>query len=185
MFPLFFLAVDSPAHRLLAEGFPHMIASKHEDLLPEATELDPHLQPMGPLGVDIDHPIDHPHPEEDRHPEDMAADRVLGTVTWIHIDRARTLGQGLDQGLILRDREVGLRHGVIRATDEETVHRHQEEGGGGEVQAIQVFLATVTGVEVGVEPVIGGERGFVGKCGFNRTSLYLKHGPIEDITGIK
>ena len=185
MFPLFFLAGDSPAHRLLAEGFPHMIASKHEDLLPEATELDRHLQPMGRLGVDIDRPIDHPHPEEDRRPEDMAADRVLGIVTWIRIDHARTLGQGLDHGLTLRDREVGLRHGVIRATDEEIVHRRLEEGGEGEVQAIQVFPATVTGVEVVVGPVIGGERGFVGKCGFNRISLYLKYGPIDDIAGAK
>ena len=161
--PLSFLAVDFPAHLLLAEGFPHMIASKHEDLLLEATELDRHLQPMCPLGVDIDHPIDRPHPEEDRRLEDMAADRVPGTVTWIHIDRARTLDQGPDPGLTLRGREVGLRHGVIRGTDEEIVRRHPEEGGEGEVQAIQVFLATVTGVGAGVEPVIEGERGLLGK----------------------
>ena len=162
-----------------------MIALKHEDLLLEATELDQRLQPMGPLGVDIDHPIDRPHPEEDRRPEDMAADRVLGTVTWIHIDRAHILGQGLDHGLILRDREVGLRHGVIRVTDEEIVHRRPEEGGEGGVQAIQVFLATVTGVGVGVEPVIEGERGLVVKCDFNRISPYLKYGPIENIDGSK
>ena len=135
-----------------------MIASKHEDLLPEATELDRRLQPMDHLVVDIDHPIDRLHPEEDRRPEDMVADRALGTVTWIHIDRAHILDQGLGHGLTLRDREVGLRHAVIRGTDEEIVHRPQEEGGEGEVQAIQAFLATVTGVGVGAEPVIGGER---------------------------
>ena len=161
--PLSFLAVDFPAHLLLAEGFPHMIASKHGGLLLEATELDRHLQPMCPLGVDIDHPIDRPHPEEDRRLEDMAADRALGTVTWIHIDRARTLDQGLDPGLTLRGREVGLRHGVIKGTDEGIVRCHPEEGGEGEVQAIQVFLATVTGVGAGVEPVIEGERGLLDK----------------------
>lgn len=174
MFPLSFLAVDSPTRLLLAEGFPHMIASKHEDLLPEATELGRRLQPTGLLGADIDHPTDRPHPEEDRRPDDMAADRVLGTVTWIHIDRAHILDQGLDHGLTLRDREVGLRHGVIRVTDEEIVHRRPEEGGEGEVQAIQVFLATVTGVGVGVEPVIEGERRLVGSCDFSRISPYLK-----------
>lgn len=162
-----------------------MIASKHEDLLLEAIELDRHLQPMGPLGVDIDHLTDRPHPEEDRRPEDMAADRVLGTVTWTHIDHARTLDQGLDHGLTLRGREVGLRHGVIRGIEEEIVHRRPEEGGEGEVQAIQVFLATVTGVGVGVEPVIGGENGLLGKCGFNPISRNLEYGPIENIAGSK
>ncbi len=134
-----------------------MIASKHEDLLPEATELDRRLQPMDPQVVDIDHPIDRLHPEEDRRPEDMAADRALGTVTWIHIDRARILDQGLDHGLTLRDREVGLRHDVIRDTDEEIVYRPPGEGGEGEVPAIQAFLATVTGVGVGAGPVIEDE----------------------------
>ena len=134
-----------------------MIASKHEDL-PEATELDRRLQPMDPLVVDIDHPIDRLHPEEDRRPEDMAADSALGTVTWIHIDRARILDQGLDHGLTLRDRGVGLRHDVIKGTAEEIVHRPLEEGGEGGVQAIQAFLVTVTGVGVGAEPVIEGDR---------------------------
>ena len=162
-----------------------MIALKHEDLLLEATELDRRRQPMGLLGVDIDHPIDRFHLEEDRRPEDMAADRVPGTVTWIHTDRAHILDQGLDHGLTLRDREVGLRHGVTRVTDEEIVHRRPEEGGEGEVQAIQVFLATVTGVGVGVEPVIEGERGLLGRCGFNRISRYLKYEPIDNIAGSK
>ena len=122
--------------------------------------MDRRLQPMDLLVVDIDHPIDRLlHPEEDRRPEDMVADRDPGTVTWIHIDRVRTLDQGLDHGLTLRDREVGLRHDEIRGTDEEIVHRPPEEGGEGEVQAIQAFLAIVTGVGVGVEPVIEGERG--------------------------
>ena len=114
----------------------------------------------------------------------MEADRVLGTVTWIRIDRARTLDQGHDHGLTLRGREVGLRHGVIRGTDEEIVYRRPEEGGEGEVQAIQVFLAIVIGVGVGVEPVIEGERGLGPKCGFNRISHYLKYGPIEILLGL-
>ena len=134
-----------------------MIASKHEDLLPEATELDRRLQPMDPPVVDIDHPIDRLHPGEHRRQEDMAADRGLGTVTWIHIDRARILDQGHDHDPTLRDREVGLRHDGIRGTDEEIVHHPPEEGGEGEVQAIQAFLATVTGVGVGAGPVIEGE----------------------------
>ena len=156
-----------------------MIASKHADLLPEDTERDRRLQPMDPLVVDIDHPIDRLHPEEDRRPEGMAADRALGIVTWILIDRARILDQGVDHGLTLRDREVGLRHDVIMGTDEEIAHRPREEGGEGEVQAIRAFLATVTGVGVGVELVIGGERGLVDMCGF----CYLYYGPIEEIAG--
>lgn len=146
-----------------------MIASKHEDLLPEDTELGRRLQPMDPLVVDIDHPIDRLHPEGDRRREDMAADRALGTVTWIRIDRARILDQGLDHGLTLRDREVGLRHAVIMGTDEEIAHRLQEVGGEEEVRAIRAFLATVIGVGVGAEPVIGGERGLVNTRGFNHT----------------
>ena len=43
----------------------------------------------------------------------------------------------------------------------------------------------MTGVGVGVEPVIEGKRGLVGKCGFNRISSYLKYGPIENIAGFK
>ena len=143
-----------------------MIASKHADLLPEGTERDRRLQPMDPLVVDIDHPIDRLHPEEDRRPEGMAAGRALGIVTWTRIDHARILDQGVDHGLTLRDREVGLRLDVIMGTDEEIAHRPREEGGEGEVQAIRAFLATVTGVGVGAEPVIGGERGLVDMCDF-------------------
>ena len=168
-----FLAVDSPAHLLLAEEFHHTIASKHEDLLLEATELDRRLQPMDPLVVAIDHLIDRLHPEEDRRPEDMAADLALGSVTWIHIDRGRILDQGLDRGLTLRDREVGLRHVVTMDIDEEIAHRLQEEEGEGEAQAIRAFLATVTGVGVEAEPVIGDERGLVDACGFNHNFCYL------------
>lgn len=97
------------------------------------------------------------HPDEPVHREGHIGQEAHEIAILILTGRDHTLGQDpghdryqLGLGVELLCAETEGRYGEIHP------HRHQEEGGGGEVLATQVFQATVIGVAAEVEPGMEG-----------------------------
>ena len=95
----------------------------------------------------------HHHLGEPHHLGDMEVKYSLEIVIWTLTDPAPTLGLGHLRAPFRLDRDLGLLREETRGTDVETVHHQPEEEGEGGVQATQVFLAIVIGVEAEAEAV--------------------------------